>query len=221
MASHEFRTPLTTILSSVFLLENYDKEDFDRKKYDHLGKIKRSVNNLTELLNDFMSLGKLEEGKILVSNTQVNIKQFLEELVPEIELLRKSNQTIHCEYFGEENEMPLDKQLLRSILLNLLGNAIKYSPLDAEIKLMAEITEDKAIIKVIDKGIGIPSEEQKHIFKRYYRANNAANINGTGLGLNITRKYVRLMKGKIEFQSEPNVGTTFTVTLPRIKEEFT
>jgi PAS domain S-box-containing protein len=214
MASHEFRTPLTTILSSVFLLENYEQDELEKNKAVHLGKIKRSVNNLTELLNDFISLGKLEEGKIKVNYTSINVRAFLEELVPEMELVRKGNQIIRCEYFGEESDMLLDKSLLRSILLNLIGNAIKYSSMDSAIKLTAHLTENELIIKVIDQGIGIPHEEHKQIFKRYYRASNAANIAGTGLGLNITRKYVRLMKGKIEFQSRPSEGTTFTVTIP-------
>jgi PAS domain S-box-containing protein len=220
MASHEFRTPLSTVLSSVFLLENYTGEELENNKALHLGKIKRSVNNLTQLLNDFISLGKLEEGKIKVSHSEVNVREFLEELIPEMELVRKGNQTIRCEYVGEENNLLLDKQLLRSILLNLIGNAIKYSSLNDEIKLIAKVTDNELIIKVIDQGIGIPQEEQKHIFKRFYRAHNATNIEGTGLGLNIIKKYIRLMKGKIEFQSKLNEGTTFTVTLPITRSDL-
>jgi PAS domain S-box-containing protein len=215
MASHEFRTPLSTVLSSVFLLENYEGEELEKNKVSHLSKIKRSVNNLTELLNDFISMGKLEEGRIKVAYSPINIREFLEELVPEMELVRKGNQTIRCEYIGEESDVMLDKQLLHSILLNLIGNAIKYSPTHAEIKLMATLTDSDLIIKVIDQGIGIPQDEHKHIFKRFYRAHNAANIEGTGLGLNIIKKYIRLMKGTIEFHSKLNEGTTFTVTLPR------
>lgn len=214
MASHEFRTPLSTVLSSVFLLENYTGQELENNKALHLGKIKRSVNNLTQLLNDFISLGKLEEGRIKVNYTEINVRQFLEELIPEMELIRKENQTIRCEYFGEESAVLLDKQLLQSILLNLIGNAIKYSPTNAEIKLIADLTDTDLTIKVIDQGIGIPSEEHKHIFKRFYRAHNATNIEGTGLGLNIIKKYIRLMKGKIEFQSKLNEGTTFIVSLP-------
>ncbi|MFM9841211.1 MAG: PAS domain S-box protein [Cyclobacteriaceae bacterium] len=214
MASHEFRTPLSTVLSSVFLLENYTGQELENNKAVHLGKIKRSVNNLTQLLNDFISLGKLEEGKVKLVYSGINIHEFLEELIPEMELVRKGTQTIRCEYFGEEREVLLDKQLLRSILLNLIGNAIKYSSIDAEIKLIATLTDNNLIINIIDQGIGIPKEEHKQIFKRFYRAHNATNIEGTGLGLNIVKKYARLMKGTIEFQSELNKGSTFTVTLP-------
>jgi PAS domain S-box-containing protein len=214
MASHEFRTPLTTILSSAFLLENYSGEELENKKSTYINRIKNSVNNLTQLLNDFILLGKLEEGKVKVSYSPINIRQFLEELVPEIELVRKEDQRVRCEYSGERGEIMLDKQLLRGILLNLIGNAIKYSPADSLINIDVVITSHTLTIKVTDRGIGIPLEAQPHIFKRFYRAENATNINGTGLGLNIARKHAKLMKGKIEFKSDLNEGTTFTVTLP-------
>lgn len=217
MASHEFRTPLTTILSSVFLLENYSAEDLERNKSTHLGKIKRSVNNLTELLNDSISLGKLEEGKVKPSYTEINIKYFLNDIIPDMELIRKGNQTIRCEYTGDCETIMLDKQLLRSILLNLIGNAVKYSTIDAEIKVAALVTANELILRVIDHGMGIPDEDRGHIFKRFFRAQNAVNIQGTGLGLNISRKYARLMKGKIEFESSLNEGSTFTVTIPNYR----
>jgi PAS domain S-box-containing protein len=217
MASHEFRTPLTTILSSVFLLENYSAEDMERNKSIHLSKIKRSVNNLTELLNDFISMGKLEEGKVKPAYTEINIKDFLNDLVPDMEHIRKGNQRIQCEYSGELDTIMLDKQLLRSIVLNLIGNAVKYSPIDAKILVTASISTNGLSLKVIDHGMGIPEEDQSHIFKRFYRAQNAVNIQGTGLGLNISRKYARLMKGKIEFESSLDRGTTFTVTIPNYK----
>ncbi len=214
MASHEFRTPLTTILSSVFLLENYPAEELMREKNQLINKIKRSVTNLTELLNDFISIGKLEEGKIKVSYSEIDIRDFLQELVPDMELVRKHNQTIHCQYAGEETKVLLDKQLLRSILLNIISNAIKYSPPDSDIHIKASIIDKNLVLKITDQGIGIPAEEQHHLFKRFYRAHNAMNIEGSGLGLNIVRKYVKLMKGNVGFQSKLNEGTTFTVTLP-------
>jgi PAS domain S-box-containing protein len=218
MASHEFRTPLSTILSSAFLLENYSGEALEKSKGEYLSKIKRSVNNLTDLLNDFISLGKLDEGRIRVEYSEISIKEFLEELIPEMELVRKGNQTIRCEYSGEERLLLLDKQLLRSILLNLIGNAIKYSSKESEIKVKAAVTQHELVINVIDQGIGIPEDEHKNLFKRFYRARNAANIEGTGLGLNIIKKYVKLMHGKIGFQSKLLEGTTFTVTLPALHQ---
>lgn len=213
-ASHEFRTPLTTILSSAFLLENYTGTELENKKTTHINKIKQSVNNLTDLLNDFMLLGKLEEGKIRVCPSEIDIREFLEGLVPEIELVRKGGQRVICEYSGNGKVVQLDKQLLRGILLNLVGNAIKYSPANAIVNVNVLITPETLTLQVIDHGIGIPQEEQPNVFKRFYRAQNALNIEGTGLGLNIARKHVMLMNGTIEFESKLNEGTTFTVTLP-------
>jgi PAS domain S-box-containing protein len=214
MASHEFRTPLTTILSSVFLMENYSTSDLATHKENHLGKIKRAASQLTELLNDFISLGKLEEGKVKVVNAEINIREFIDDLIPELDLVRKPNQAIRSEYVGDHDRVMLDKQLLRSVVLNLIGNAVKYSPSEAEIKVHAEVNESGLTIKVTDHGIGIPEDDQPHIFRRFHRAQNAANIQGTGLGLNITRRHVRLMKGKIEFISKLNEGSTFTVFIP-------
>jgi PAS domain S-box-containing protein len=214
MASHEFRTPLTTILSSVFLLDRYSGADLEREKGTHLNKIKRAIATLNDLLGEFISLGKLDEGKVKIVYNEVDVKSFLEELVNDMEPLRKSNQPITYHYLGEEREVVIDKKLLQGIVLNLIGNAIKYSFNNAPIIVTASVQEKNIILQVIDHGIGIPKEEQHHIFERFYRANNAANIEGSGLGLNIVQKYVHLLNGTIEFESEVNKGTTFTVTLP-------
>lgn len=214
MASHEFRTPLTTILSSVFLMERYSGVDLEREKRAHLNKIKRAVDTLNALLNEFISLGKLDEGKVKVVSSEVDIKTFLEDLIADMEPHRKNNQSIHFQYTGEEREIVMDKKLLQGIVLNLVGNAIKYSPENAPITITASVMEKNMILQVLDQGIGIPEEEQHHIFERFYRANNANNIEGSGLGLNIVQKYVHLLNGTIEFESEVNKGTTFTVILP-------
>lgn len=214
MASHEFRTPLTTILSSVFLLERYSGIDLEREKRAHLNKIKRAIGTLNDLLSEFISLGKLDEGKVNVVYNEVDVKTFLAELVNDMEPLRKSNQPITYHYIGEEKEVVLDKKLLQGIAINLIGNAIKYSSDNSPITVTASVLEKSIILQVIDHGIGIPKEEQHHIFERFYRANNATNIEGSGLGLNIVKKYVHLLNGTIEFESEVNKGTTFTVTLP-------
>lgn len=214
MASHEFRTPLTTILSSVFLLDRYSGADLEREKRAHLNKIKRAIASLNDLLSEFISLGKLDEGKVNVVYNEVDVKAFLEELVNDMEPLRKSNQPITFHFRGEEKEVGIDKKLLQGIVLNLISNAIKYSSNNAPIVVTASVQKKNMILQVIDHGIGIPKEEQHHIFERFYRANNATNIEGSGLGLNIVQKYVHLLNGTIEFDSEVNKGTTFTVTLP-------
>jgi PAS domain S-box-containing protein len=219
MASHEFRTPLTTILSSTFLLENYVGAEHEQKRVTHFNRIKQAVKNMTELLDDFIQLGKLEEGKIKIALTSLDVRQLREELEPELEAVRKEGQTLRWEFSGEEQVVNLDKQLLRSILINLIGNALKYSPPGAEVKVVVSATHKEMKVQVIDHGIGIPFEEQPHIFKRFFRAQNSVNIGGTGLGLNIARKHVKLMKGRIEFKSKLNEGTVFTVTLPLENEK--
>jgi signal transduction histidine kinase len=213
MASHKFRTPLSTILSSVFLLENNVEAD-DQEKKSYYDKIKRSVHNLTGLLNDFLSLGKLEEGKIKVAFSETDIKAFFQEFLQEIGLIKKGKQDILFTYDGVSSTIMTDQLLLKNILMSLLSNAIEYSAYDSEIKLDVELTKDNLKIKVTDQGIGIPKDEQHQIFKGFYRGQNANNVDGTGLGLNIARKYIRLLKGTIEFTSQVNKGTTFIANIP-------
>jgi PAS domain S-box-containing protein len=219
MASHEFRTPLSVILSSAFLLESYNGKSFELNKGTYLGKIRRSVNTLTELMNDFVSLGKLEEGKIKVHYFPINLSEFIREAVQEVELIKKNGQLIVYHHTGQLPILFTDKQLIKGILANLLGNAIKYSAEGTTITLTSSINEKVFKIQVEDQGIGIPLEEQSQIFKRFYRAQNATNIEGTGIGLNIVRKYVRLLKGTIEFKSKPGHGSIFYVTIPLINHE--
>lgn len=213
MASHKFRTPLSTILSSVFLLENNLEAD-DQEKKSYYEKIKRSVHNLTGLLNDFLSLGKLEEGKVKAAFSETNIKSFFEEFLEEIVLIKKAKQEILYHYEGVSNTVMTDQLLLKSILMSLVSNAIEYSAYDAEIQLDVELTKDNLRIRVSDQGIGIPKDEQHQIFKRFFRGQNANNVEGTGLGLNIANKYIRLLKGTLEFTSQVNKGTTFIANIP-------
>ena len=213
MASHEFRTPLSTILSSVFLLENYTGEDYEREKMTHINRIKRAVNNLTEILNDFLSLGKLEEGKVRVTYDEINIREFLGALVKEIEVVKSPDQSITYEHSGDLL-VSTDKQLFKNITLNLISNAFKYSPKNGRVLVSSTVTDQSLILKVTDFGIGIPDDDQRHIFKRFFRAKNATNLQGTGLGLNIVKKYATLLRGKVGFKSEVGKGTTFVVTVP-------
>jgi len=217
LASHEFRTPLSTILTSVFLLENYSGDDYETEKLSYIDKIKRAVHTLTDLLNNFLSIGKLEEGKIKVDVSPVQIQSFLEGILQEVVSIRKAKQDVVFKFEADYDWIEADKQLLRNIVVNLLTNAIKYSPATEEIRLDAEVKDDLLKIRVTDKGTGIPKNEQGQIFKRFFRGQNANNIDGTGLGLNLVRKYVRLMKGSIDFSSELNQGSTFIVRIPTTK----
>ena len=214
MASHEFRTPLSTILSSVSLISRYTQGEQQHKREKHIERIKSSVRNLTAILEEFLSLTRLEEGKIDVRADAFDARSFFHEVIDEMQGLLKPGQRIDLEA-GALNEVFLDKHLLRNILNNLLSNAIKYSEAGSHIRVELEVSEETMRFAIMDEGIGIPEEEQVHLFERFYRAHNATNIQGTGLGLNIVRKYVSLLNGQIDFDSTLGEGTTFTITCPR------
>ncbi len=214
MASHEFRTPLSTILSSADLIEAYTREEQQEKRARHTGRIKSSVSNLTGILNDFLSLRKLEEGKVGIQPAPFMLFPFLETTADELSGLLKPGQHILKHLPERDVEIFSDPKVLKNILFNLLSNAIKYSDAGSPIDCMVEQDGDKLRISVKDHGIGIPKEEQQHVFTRFFRAHNAENIQGTGLGLNIVKRYVELLGGSINFESELSKGTTFVCVLP-------
>lgn len=219
MASHEFRTPLTSILASTFLLENLSGSDYDKEKTIHTNRVKRSVNNLTTILNEFLSLQKLEENRINVVHTKINIPEFIQDdLIGEMDVVKKSGQSIEYTHSGE-SMLSLDHHILWSIITNLLSNSIKYSKAGDTIQIASEFKDNTFKLVVNDNGIGIPEDEQKNIFGRFYRARNALNIEGTGLGLHIVQKYVHLLNGTITFESQLDKGTIFTVILPIVLSE--
>ncbi len=213
MASHEFRTPLSTILSSISLVSKYNEGNSDEKIQKHVHRIKSAVTNMTLILNDFLSAEKLEEGKVFVRKEDVDLKHLANEILSEINGILKAGQKVNYNHNGLDLAM-VDKQMARNILLNLISNAIKFSPENKTIQLETSITPKEIKIIVADQGVGIPKEEQEHLFERFFRAKNVTNIQGTGLGLNIVGKYLEAMKGEINFISELNVGTTFTITIP-------
>lgn len=213
IASHEFRTPLATILSSASLIGRYARTEDEEKRQKHVLRIKSTVTNLTEILNDFLSIGKLEEGRVHSITVLTELPEFCRNLIEEIKGLCKENQQIVFDYQGEKNAW-LDKQLLRNVLFNLLSNAIKYSEPGKLIFLRIKTIPGMVSIDIEDQGIGIPKQDQAHIFDRFFRAHNAGNAQGTGLGLNIVQKYIDLMGGSVRFHSEVGRGTTFCVELP-------
>lgn len=214
MASHEFRTPLSTILTSATIISKYNAPDQEDKRFRHVERIKSSVYNLTSILDDFLSLGRLEEGNIQCTLSEFDIVNFSTDLTGELKEVTRKGQTILYHHSGEREKVVLDKNLTRNICINLLSNAIKYSDEGKQILFNTHIDEDQLTISVTDQGIGIPENEQQHIFERFFRAHNASNIQGTGLGLNIVRKYAELMHGVVSFNSEPGKGSVFTVRLP-------
>jgi PAS domain S-box-containing protein len=210
-ASHEFRTPLATILSSVSLIGKYNNPEDEEKRNKHIERIKASVQNMRELLNDFLSVEKLESGKEVNDPARFNLKNTIEELLDEVTPLLKDSFQIHYNHSGKEEEVMLDKKLLKNILNNLISNAIKFSKDATNIRIQSSISENEVKVSVQDFGMGISQEDQKHLFERFWRAKNVTNIQGTGLGLNIVKKYVDLMEGEITINSKVNFGTTFNL----------
>ena len=216
MASHEFRTPLSTILSSVSLISKYADGENGDKIAKHVQRVKSAVTNMTLILNDFLSAEKLDEGKVFIRKEEVDIQAIATEIISEIKGIQKQGQEVTYRHVGDK-VAELDKQIVRNILLNLLSNAIKFTPENKSIRLETSTTPEQISITVSDEGMGIPEEEQAHLFERFFRAKNATNIQGTGLGLNIVVKYLESLKGKISFKSEVHKGTTFYITIPNTK----
>jgi PAS domain S-box-containing protein len=213
MASHEFRTPLSTVLSSASLLSKYTKEEEQEKRNRHIEKIKNSVKHLNDILEDFLSLGKLDEGKVQSNQAEFNIAELIEETTDEMKGLVKQGQEINYTHQGGKNIIT-DKKLLKNILINLISNAIKFSDEGTSIEIQSERRDENVIVSVADHGIGISKEDQAHLFSSFFRGGNATNIQGTGLGLHIVQRYLELLGGEVHLQSELNKGTTVTFTIP-------
>lgn len=211
MASHEFRTPLSSVQLSASLIDKYAQKPDVEHIHKHTLKIKNSVGQLTGILNDFLSLEKLEAGKTESQFEDFEIVKFSEDIIEEMQVLAKQNQDIVYQHTGISSKVNLDPALLRNSVINLVSNAIKYSGENTFIEFNTELTENELFITVKDNGIGIPEEEQKYLFEPFFRAQNTGNIPGTGLGLNIVKRYAELMGGKVIYKSAQNQGTTITL----------
>jgi PAS domain S-box-containing protein len=218
MASHEFRTPLSTILSSVSLISRYQTTEEADKRIKHVERIKSSVNNLTGILNDFLSLGKLEEGKVTLKIEYLDVKSLVHSIIDDMEGILRPNQLIHVHTFGKPYRLKSDGRIIKNILFNILSNAIKYSTKGQSVNCHISYASDGVSIEVIDQGIGISEADQKHLFDRFFRASNVDTIQGTGLGLNIVQKYLELIQGHISFTSQLHEGSTFIITIPNYIE---
>ncbi|MBE9051442.1 PAS domain S-box protein [Nostocales cyanobacterium LEGE 11386] len=214
MTSHEFRTPLSTILSSSELLEHYRHKWTEEKQLTHLHRIQAAVKRMTEMLNDVLVIGKAEAGKLEFRPTFFDLVEYCRSLLEEVQL----NQSNRCViYFTSQHKSMsccMDDKLLGHILSNLLSNAIKYSPNQSTVKFTLACQDEQVVLEIQDRGIGIPEEDLPHLFETFHRARNVGNILGTGLGLAIVKKCVDLHQGKIAVTSQIGVGTVFTVTLP-------
>jgi PAS domain S-box-containing protein len=211
MASHEFRTPLSTILSSASLVAKYTQTEEQDKRDKHIQRIRSAVSNLTDILNEFLSMGRIEEGRIQANFSTFNIREQVQLVCNEMQPILKPKQLIRYRHQGQQI-VNLDLSLLRNVFINLLSNASKFSPEGAVIEVDSRVSDKEILISVKDQGIGISDEDKKHLFERFFRGKNVTNIQGTGLGLYIVSKYVELMNGKISVVSELEQGTTFHIT---------
>jgi two-component system sensor kinase FixL len=215
MASHEFRTPLSSVQLSASLIEKYAHPYENPQIAKHVHKIKNAVGNLTTILNDFLSLERLEAGRVEPAFHAFDLVKLAEEITEEMQMIAKQDQNIIYQHTGLESMVMLDQNLLKNCMINLINNAIKYSGENTFIEFNTEITELQYIVTIRDNGIGIPDTDQKHLFQPFFRAHNTGSIPGTGLGLNIVLRYVGLMNGKVHFESKINQGTTFVLTFNR------
>ncbi len=214
LVSHEFKTPLSGILTSTILLEKYKLSEQQEKRDKHIKTITSKVHYLNNILNDFLSIERLGSGKVNYKFTNFNLSKIVNEVVYNANMLLKSGQRINIPQNIDEFSLQQDEKILELILSNLIHNAIKYSPENTYIDL--EITKNyKNIVFIItDQGIGIPQKDQKNIFERYFRAENAFNSQGTGIGLNIVKGHLENLGGSIKFKSKENIGSIFTIALP-------
>lgn len=214
MASHEFRTPLSTIMSSVDLIARHSSDAPNEKVDRHVARIRNKVREMTAMLNEFLSLERIDQGLIECTPVELDVVHQCIELIEELRPLAKPGQAIDYDHEGASRDITLDRQMLGNIITNLVTNAVKYSPENTHVALSTRIADGRLTITVKDEGIGIPQEDQQHLFERFFRGGNATTIQGTGLGLNIVKRYLDLMGGSIGFTSRPG-RTVFTVHLPQ------
>ena len=215
--SHEFKTPLSGILTSTILLKKYHLSEQQDKRDKHIETITKKVHYLNNILNDFLSIERIESSNVIYKYTTFNLSKVINEVVYNANMLLKSGQKINISSNIDNYVLHQDEKILELILSNLLYNAIKYSLENTTIDLIAHQTSKNTIFKLIDRGIGIPEKDQKFIFNRYFRADNVLNIQGTGIGLNIVKSHLENLGGAISFTSKEHKGSTFIIKLPIIK----
>ena len=214
LVSHEFKTPLSGILTSSMLLAKYKLTEQQEKREKHLSIINNKVHYLNNILNDFLSIEKLEKGEVNYNLSTFSLQNVISETISNLDLLLKRGQEIIVKSDIIEDEIYQDIKIIELTISNLLSNAIKYSPEDTKITIATSQENGNTLIKVIDEGFGIPEKDQKNIFQRYFRAENVLLNEGTGIGLNIVKSHLENLGGTITFVSEEHKGSTFTIQIP-------
>ena len=222
MASHEFRTPLTVILGNTEFIIKYYQKLSEEKRFDNLHKVLKSALRLKDMIEDVLVLSRLTSNKITLELQLLNIESFCHEVVEDVLSNSENKNQIMVSFvdeFGLGKQIYGDSKILYHILSNLLNNAVKYSEENSPIECVIELSQSEIIFKISDRGIGIPQKDLVNICESFHRASNVENIPGTGLGLNIVKRYIELHRGTLEIESEVNVGSTFSVRLPRQMQE--
>jgi len=220
-ASHEFRTPLATMLSSAELLEHYSDSLSEAEKLNLLQTIQSGAKRMSEMIDDVLTLGRAESGVLKLNPARMDLRELCRKVVSEFRIAQGKRHVMHLEDHFDLPAVEMDERLLRHILNNLLSNAVKYSPQGAEVILSLARRNEQAVIEIQDRGIGIPVQDQVRLFETFHRASNVENRPGSGLGLAIAKKSAELHGGEISFVSTVGVGTRFTVTLPLHPAEMT
>lgn len=216
--SHEFKTPLTSILSSVELLQRYElKNPVDEKTSKHYEFIRKSAKVLSQMINDTLLIEKFDADKFEFKFENENLVNFTESIIEEFKESSGKNHLFKLITEKIPEKTSIEKTLLRRIINNLISNAVKYSGEGSEIIVTMKYSKKQFEITVTDSGIGIPEEDKKHLFKLFHRAKNAMNYDGTGLGLTIIQRSLDLLNGSITFKSELGVGTSFKINFPEKK----
>ncbi len=215
LVSHEFKTPLSGILTSTTLVGKYTKEEQQEKREKHLGTIKNKVKYLDNILNDFLSVERLDSGKVNYKLSVFPLSKVINEVIYDANMLLKDGQKIKYPDDIDGYNIEFDEKILELSLTNLIRNAIKYSGEHTVIDLQVYFSDEELTFKIVDQGMGIPEKEKKFIFKRYFRAENALLDQGTGIGLNIVKNHLENLGGSITFTSEENKGSTFIIQIPR------
>jgi signal transduction histidine kinase len=213
-ASHEFRTPLATMLSSAELLEHYSESLSPAERLNLLQTIQSSAKRMSEMIDDLLTLGRAESGVLKLNLGPTNLRELCGRVVSEFRIAQGKQHVITLDDRFDRLETYMDERLLRHILNNLLSNAVKYSPPGSEVTFSLARRDEQAAIEIQDRGIGIPLEDQPRMFESFHRASNVENRPGTGLGLAIVKKAVELHGGEISLTSAVGSGTRFTVMLP-------
>ena len=214
LVSHEFKTPLSGILTSALLAGKYTETDQQDKREKHLKTIQNKVKYLNNILNDFLSIERIESGKATYKFDYFPLSKVVNEVIYNANMLLKEGQRINYPNNIDDITLFFDEKILELSLTNLINNAIKYSAGNTIIDVVVIPQENTLDIKIIDQGRGIPEKEQKFIFNRYFRAENALLDQGTGIGLNIVKSHLESLGGTVTFESEENKGSVFTITFP-------